>query len=70
MDKCQIRANFKETSLFWLFTSQMYCTLIILLPAPVCAGFDAGWNSQVVFGAGHYGNDVSHLLFCFLNMQS
>ena len=47
----------------------MYCTLIILLPAPVCAGFEAGWNSQVVFGAGHYGNDVSHLLFCFLNMQ-
>ena len=50
VDKCEIKANFKEPSLFWFFTNQMYCTL---LPAPVCAGFVAGLNSQVITGAGH-----------------
>ena len=50
VDKCQIKANFKEPSLFWFFTNQMYCTL---LPAPVCASFVAGSNSEVITGAGH-----------------
>ena len=54
VDNCQIKANFKETSLFWFFTNQMCCTLIILLPVPVFAGFVAGLNSQVVFGTGYY----------------
>ena len=31
----------------------MYCTLIILLPACVYAGFVAGSNFQVVLGAEH-----------------
>ena len=53
VDNSKIKANFKETSLFWFFTSQMYCTLVTLLPAPVYAGLVAGSNSQVVDVAGH-----------------
>ena len=38
---------------FIVSLNQMYCTLTILLPAPVCAGFVAGSNFQVLFGIGH-----------------
>ena len=53
VDKCQIKANLKKTSLFWFFTNQIHCTLIILLPAPVYVGFVTDSNSQVVSGARH-----------------
>ena len=39
VDKCQIKANLEETSLFWFFTNQMYCTFILLLAAPVLFWF-------------------------------
>ena len=62
--KYHIKANFKETSLFWFFTNQIYCTLIILSPAPVLIGFVAVSNVQVVFRTGHC-YEFSLLLFFY-----
>jgi len=59
-------SNFKDTSLLWVITNQIYCTLIIILP-DVCAGFVASSIFPDLFlelGIREM-NFLSYFCFCF-----